>query len=200
MLLDVPELGESLFDLFGSSKQIDMTAFELGLHRGERLEHRLDDAFLDRFRSLWRGGIGDCRHRRRGWRVLWIHEPCIGARLCFAPAEGGYLRLDNTTGQVSFCSERSAGWACQLAPDDRAALDSEIARLQGEIDRLKTASTNAEPPRPQAELTPRAGKDDGGLRFPTREEMERARAAVERAWRHFVDMVYDFQKDVTKKD
>ena len=119
--------------------------------------------------------------------------PQTGGRFSFAPAEGGYLRLDNTTGQVSFCSERSAGWACQLAPDDRAALDSEIARLQGEIDRLKTASTHAE-------LTPRAGRDDGGLRFPTREEMERARAAVERAWRHFVDMVYDFQKDVTKKD
>jgi len=126
--------------------------------------------------------------------------PQNGGRFSFAPAEGGYLRLDSATGQVSFCSQGTAGWACQLVPDDRAALDAEIARLHVEIDRLKTANSNAEPPRPQAELTPRGGKDDGGLRLPTREEMERARAAVERAWRHMVDMIYDFQKDVTKKD
>lgn len=126
--------------------------------------------------------------------------PPASGRFSFAPAEGGYLRLDSTTGQVSFCSPRTAGWACQLVPDDRAALDAEIARLQGEISKLKADIAQAAPPRPQAELTPRAGSDDGMLRFPTREEMERARAAVERAWRHMVDMIYDFQKDVMKKD
>ncbi|RDV03635.1 hypothetical protein [Undibacter mobilis] len=126
--------------------------------------------------------------------------PHGAGRFSFAPAEGGYLRLDSATGQVSFCSLGSAGWTCQLAPDDRAALDAEIARLQSEIEKLKSGTANAEPPRPKAELTPRSGNDDSRLRFPTRDEMERARAAVERAWRHFVDMVYDFQKDVMKKD
>lgn len=126
--------------------------------------------------------------------------PSANGRFSFAPAEGGYLRLDSTTGQVSFCSQRTAGWACQLVPDDRAALDAEIARLQGEISKLKADIARAEPPRPRAELTPRSGGDDSTLRFPTREEMERARAAVERAWRHMVEMIYDFQKDVMKKD
>lgn len=126
--------------------------------------------------------------------------PSPTGRFSFAPAEGGYLRLDGTTGQVSFCSQRTAGWACQLVPDDRAALDAEIARLQGEIGKLKADIARAEPPRPQAELTPRAGNDDSTMRFPTREEMERARAAVERAWRRMVEMIYDFQKDVMKKD
>jgi len=126
--------------------------------------------------------------------------PSSTGRFSFAPADGGYLRLDSTTGQVSFCSQRTAGWACQLVPDDRAALDAEIARLQGEISKLKAETAEAAPPRPQAELTPRSGNDDSTLRFPTREEMERARAAVERAWRHMVEMIYDFQKDVMKKD
>lgn len=125
--------------------------------------------------------------------------PSPTGRFSFAPTEGGYLRLDGETGQVSLCSQRTAGWACQLVPDDRAALDAEIARLQGEISKLKAQTAEA-PPRPQAELTPRAGNDDSTLRFPTREEMERARAAVERAWRRMVDMIYDFQKDVMKKD
>jgi hypothetical protein len=136
--------------------------------------------------------------------------PPASARFSFAPADGGYLRLDSQSGQVSMCSQRTAGWACQLVPDDRAAFDAEIARLQTEIGRLKSeiakADTGkadpgqAEPPRPQAELAPRSGKDDSHLRFPTREEMERARAALERSWRHLVDMIYDFQNDVMKKD
>ena len=121
-------------------------------------------------------------------------------RFSFKPAEDGYLRLDATTGQVSFCSQRTTGWACQLVPDDRTALDAEIARLQDEISKLKAATAEAPPPRPQAELAPRAGHDDSAWRFPTREEVERARAAVERAWRRMMDMVYDFQKDVMKKD
>jgi len=136
--------------------------------------------------------------------------PPASARFSFAPADGGYLRLDSLSGQVSMCSQRTAGWACQLVPDDRTALDAEIARLQTEIERLKSeiakADTGkadagkAEPPRPQAELAPRSGKDESSLRFPTREEMERARAAIERSWRHLVEMIYDFQKDVMKKD
>lgn len=121
-------------------------------------------------------------------------------RYSFVPAEGGYLRLDSSTGQVSLCGPGGAGWACRLVPDDRAALDAEIARLQDEVGRLKAATAQAEPPRPPVELTPRAERDEGGLRLPSREEMERARAAVERAWRRMVDMIYDFQKDVMKKD
>lgn len=126
--------------------------------------------------------------------------PPPSGRFSFAPADGGYLRLDSTTGQVSFCSPGSAGWACQLVPDDRAALDAEIARLQDEVVRLKAEAAKPEPPRPQAELAPRSGQDETRLKLPSREEMEKAKAAFERAWRHFVDMVYDFQKDMTKKE
>ena len=126
--------------------------------------------------------------------------PPPSGRYSFAPADGGYLRLDSTTGQVSVCSQGSVGWACQLVPDERAALDSEIARLQDEVVRLKAEAAKPEPPRPQAELAPRSGQDESRLKLPSREEMEKAKAAFERAWRHFVDMVYDFQKDMTKKE
>jgi hypothetical protein len=30
--------------------------------------------------------------------------------------------------------------------------------------------------------------------------MERARTALERAWQHLVDMISEFQKDLTKKN
>jgi len=53
-------------------------------------------------------------------------------RYTFNCVDEGYLRLDGRTGQVSICAQRPAGWACQAVPDERAALEAEIARLQAE--------------------------------------------------------------------
>ena len=41
------------------------------------------------------------------------------------------------TGEVSVCSQRAVGWACQAAPEDRAVLENEIARLRTENAALK---------------------------------------------------------------
>src|SRR5262249_20565729 len=46
--------------------------------------------------------------------------------------DDGYLRLAGRTGQVSICARHPVGWTCQAVPDERAALEAEIARLQGE--------------------------------------------------------------------
>jgi hypothetical protein len=53
------------------------------------------------------------------------------SRYTFNRVDDGYLRLDGRTGQVSICAQRSAGWACQAVPDERAALESEIAPPSG---------------------------------------------------------------------
>jgi hypothetical protein len=45
--------------------------------------------------------------------------------------------LDTRTGQVSECGRSDAGWACKLVPDERSALETEVARLQDENTRLK---------------------------------------------------------------
>ena len=47
------------------------------------------------------------------------------------------LRLDTRTGAVSLCAKQAAGWACNAVPDERAALENEIARLQRENGALK---------------------------------------------------------------
>lgn len=131
--------------------------------------------------------------------------PETSPRYAFSRVDGGFLRFDSVTGQVALCSERSTGWACRAVPDDRAALDSEIARLQGEVTQLKSEiaalRAPAAPLRPPAELAPRAEGDakSGGLRLPSDEDIQRARAAIQKLWRQFVDMVADFQKDVQRK-
>ena len=59
------------------------------------------------------------------------------ARYSFNKTVGGFLRLDSQTGEVSLCSERTVGWTCQAAPDERAVLENEIARLRIENAMLK---------------------------------------------------------------
>src|SRR5206468_12569271 len=58
-------------------------------------------------------------------------------RFTFHRADDGFLRLDGRSGQVSLCQRRSAGWECQAVPDERAALEGEIARLQSDNANLK---------------------------------------------------------------
>ena len=52
------------------------------------------------------------------------------------------------------------------------------------------------PPRPPADLTP-APKSDEAKQL--REDIDRARAAIENAWRRLVDMIMNFQKDMMRK-
>ena len=51
-------------------------------------------------------------------------------RFSFHKVDEGFLRLDSRTGQVSLCNHKNLGWACETIPDERAALENEIARLQ----------------------------------------------------------------------
>ena len=127
------------------------------------------------------------------------NTPAPSGRFTFNRVEGGYLRLDSQTGQVALCSARVAGWACEMVPEDRAALDKEIGRLQDEVAGLKQQlSSLREPsPRPPADLSPPTDRRDDAAKL--REDMERARLAIENAWRRLVDMLMNFQRDMMRK-
>jgi hypothetical protein len=74
--------------------------------------------------------------------LLRAQEPShdlADARFAFHKIDDGYLRLDLRTGEVATCRQREAGWTCTLTPEERAALESEIARLQRESALLKNA-------------------------------------------------------------
>src|SRR5438477_12860196 len=58
-------------------------------------------------------------------------------RYALSPIADGVLRLDTRTGAVSTCNNSGAGWACYAVPDERAAFDTEIGRLQADIVRLQ---------------------------------------------------------------
>jgi len=122
-------------------------------------------------------------------------------RYAFNRVDGGFVRLDNNTGQVAFCSAHAAGWACEVVPEDRAALDKEIARLQDEVAALKqeVAVLRAPPPLPvpppPQPVPPPAAKNDEFSRN-LHKDLARARAYLKRTWQRVVEMVGGFQKDV----
>ena len=134
-------------------------------------------------------------------------------RYSFKPVDDGFVRLDNVTGQMSFCNAHAAGWACQAVPEDRAALEKEIARLQDQVVTLKDQVANLTgelaalrepppPPRPPADLAQRppdatARESEDARRL--RDDIQRARGALENAWRRLVDMLVNFQKDMMRK-
>src|ERR1700709_2422803 len=66
-------------------------------------------------------------------------------RYALAPVADGVLRLDTRTGAVSTCSNTGTGWACYAVPDERAAFDAEIGRLQADNEKLRKELPAPEP-------------------------------------------------------
>jgi len=133
------------------------------------------------------------------------NAPARGSRFSFNRVDDGFLRLDNQTGQVAYCSARAIGWSCEMVPEERTALEKEIARLKDEVASLKVEVESLReppPPRPPADLTPApppaaADKDRDTTKL--REDLERARLAFENAWRRLVDMIINLQKDLARR-
>jgi hypothetical protein len=129
----------------------------------------------------------------------------ISARYAFNRVNDGFLRLDNVSGQVSFCNQTSAGWACEAVPEDRAALEKEIASLQDQVASLQQqvvglrdqALRDPAPPRPPADLSPPTAQGERAAEL--RADLSRAKVAVQNAWQRVVDMIKDIRKEILGK-
>jgi hypothetical protein len=133
-------------------------------------------------------------------------------RYALSPAgEGGVLRLDTKTGTVSTCTNSGAGWACYAVPDERAALDAEIGRLQVENEKLKAqlAERDGTMAGKSAEAMPKSdslkkseprvaeGERKIEIPLPSDRDMDRMMSFLERAWRRLIEMANRVQKDVS---
>ena len=127
-------------------------------------------------------------------------------RYTLQPSGDGMVRLDTRTGAVSNCSNSAAGWACYAVPDERAALDAEIGRLQTENDRLKAQLASREPAPgkiddalPKSDRAPNSadGQRKIEIPLPSDQDMDRVMSFLERAWRRLIDMANRVQKDAS---
>lgn len=134
-------------------------------------------------------------------------------RYTMTPVPDGVLRLDTRTGVVSTCSSNSAGWACYAMPDERAALDAEIGRLQSDNAKLKAqlASRDVAPgskidealPKTDSlkKSEPKSADTERKFEFnlPSDRDLDRAMSFLERAWRRLIEMANRVQRDVSGK-
>jgi hypothetical protein len=131
-------------------------------------------------------------------------------RYALSQTAGGVMRLDTRTGQVSNCSKDNDGWACLVVPDERAAMDAEIGRLQAENGRLKAQLAARDPAAPGKtdEALPKSDslkkpepkvaegeRNKIEIPLPSDQDMDRVMSFVERAWRRLIDMANRLQKD-----
>ncbi len=128
-----------------------------------------------------------------------------GGRYIFNKLADGYVRLDTRTGEVAQCSQHSVGWACQAAPEDRAVLEREIARLRNENAALKKAILTHGLPLPSGAMPEPPVAQNGSasnapnLRLPSDADIDRMMAFVGRVWQRFVEAVHRAEKQVFNK-
>ena len=131
-------------------------------------------------------------------------------RYALSTTPDGVLRLDTRTGAVSTCSNSGAGWACYAVPDERAALDAEIGRLQADNEKLKkelaarepTVTGKIEEPLPKSDSLKKSepkvaeGERKIEIPLPSDRDMDRMMSFLERAWRRLIEIANRVQKDV----
>jgi hypothetical protein len=134
-------------------------------------------------------------------------------RYALSPVADGVLRLDTRTGAVSTCTNTGTGWACYTVPDERAALDAEIGRLQADNEKLKAELAAREPtvtgkideplPKTDSLKKPEPKVADGERKIeiplPSDRDMDRMMSFLEQAWRRLVEMADRMQKDIAGK-
>jgi hypothetical protein len=132
-------------------------------------------------------------------------------RYTLQPSGDGMIRLDTRTGAVSNCSNSAAGWACYAVPDERAAMDTEIGRLQVENEKLRAQLASREQatqgkidealPKSDKQAAPNAadGQRKIEIPLPSDQDMDRVMSFLERDWRRLIDMANRVQKDVSGK-
>ena len=137
-------------------------------------------------------------------------------RYALSPTGDGVLRLDTKTGTVSTCTNSGAGWACYAVPDERAAMDTEIGRLQAENEKLKaqlaerdgTVAGKSEDAMPKDAMPksdslrkpePKVAEGERKIEIPlpSDRDMDRMMSFLERAWRRLIEMANRIQKDVS---
>ena len=134
-------------------------------------------------------------------------------RYALSPVTDGVLRLDTRTGVASICTDKGTGWACYAMPDERAAFDEEIGRLQKDNEALKAELAQRQPtvtgkideplPKSDSLKKPDSNVAEGERKIeiplPSDRDMDRVMSFLEQAWRRLVDMANRMQKDVGGK-
>ena len=110
-----------------------------------------------------------------GMPAAWANE----GRFTMERAEGGFVRLDTQTGEMSLCRMQEEQIVCRMAADERRVFEDEITLLEERIDKLEEA------------LATEGRTLDNGL--PTEDEIDRTMGIMENMMRRFLGVIEEFE-------
>lgn len=124
-------------------------------------------------------------------------------RYTLVPMSSGFVRLDTLTGVVSHCEDKGSGWACYALPEEHAALDQEIGRLQTENEKLKAQLAARESggqfgsaaPKSDGSKSADANRNSIEVPLPSDRDIGRLMSLVERTWRRLIEMTGRVEHD-----
>lgn len=93
--------------------------------------------------------------------------------------EGGFVRLDTTTGEVSLCREQDGQIICRMAADERAAFEKELDLLTKRVEALEKGGATA--------------LSDAKPALPTDEEIDRTMSIMEKMMQRFMGIVKNLE-------
>ncbi|MBA8877176.1 hypothetical protein [Phyllobacterium myrsinacearum] len=98
--------------------------------------------------------------------------------------ESGYVRMNNKTGEMSICQEKSGQLICKLAAEERKAYEEDMADLKTRVAKLEdtVASMGKIPPVVRDAL-------------PSDEEFEKGLSYMEKFMRRFMGIAKEFEND-----
>ena len=120
-------------------------------------------------------------------------------RFTFHRTDDGFLRLDGRSGEVSICTRPPEGWRCQAVPDERTALEGEIARQSDNavLKKELLAHDLALPSGIKPDAAAKAGEPR--ISLPSDSDINQVMTFVEKVWKRFVDIIVNTQKDLMKR-
>jgi exonuclease VII small subunit len=94
--------------------------------------------------------------------------------------DGGLVRLDTATGEVSLCREQEGQIVCRMAADERAAFEKELDLLTKRVEALEKGGATGET----------AAKPS----LPTDEEIDRTMTIMEKMMQGFMGIVKNLEE------
>ena len=113
-----------------------------------------------------------------GGRSAIAQEP---GRYAMQKTDTGIARLDTQTGEVTLCLEEGGELVCRMAPDERAAYDQELGRLEKRVDALEKAMGD--------------GPSRFAPRLPTEEEIDQTMGFMDKMLRSFMGIAREFGRE-----